>query len=96
MADRALTPKQQETLDLLRAFAVREGYQPSLRELGDLLGLRSASSVHSRLEGLERAGVIRRIPGRARAVEIVATAAGADAQPNIQMTTEDERLYCVV
>jgi repressor LexA len=68
--DHPITSKQRETLELLQWFAAERGYQPSLRGLADLLGLRSVSSVHARLDGLARAGMVRRRPGRPRAVEV--------------------------
>lgn len=69
--DRApLTTKQRQTLEALCRFADEAGYQPSLRELADLLGLRSASTVHARLQRLEDAGWIRRVEGRPRSIEL--------------------------
>lgn len=71
MRDGSLTSAQRETLEQLRSFLADTGYQPSLRELGQRLGLRSVSSVHGRLEALERAGYIRRVRGRTRSIELV-------------------------
>lgn len=68
--DHPITSKQRETLEALQSFAAERGYQPSLRELADVLGLRSVASVHARIDGLERAGMVRRRPGRARAVDV--------------------------
>lgn len=67
----SLTSRQQLILDTI-AQAIRErGYPPSMREIGDAVGLQSPSSVSHQLGALERKGFLRRDPKRPRAMEIV-------------------------
>jgi repressor LexA len=65
-----LTPRQQRILNVLRESIERRGYPPSIREIGDLVGLASSSSVAHQLRVLEQKGFIRRDPNRPRAVEV--------------------------
>lgn len=66
-----LTDRQQEILDLIRTTVADRGYPPSVREIGDVLGLRSPSTVHSHLSSLVRSGYLRRDPSKPRAIEVV-------------------------
>lgn len=59
-----------ETMQALRDFIGEHGYPPSIRELGELLGLSSPMSVHERLLACERDGLIERVPGRPRAIRL--------------------------
>ena len=65
-----LTHKQLRLLSELRAFAVREGKPPTVREIQDIMGFKSPRSVGQMLEALERAGYIRRSEG-ARNISIL-------------------------
>ena len=77
-ADEAgLTPRQRKVLEVIRAAVERKGYPPSMREIGEAVGLTSSSSVSHQLAALERKGFIRRDPNRPRAMEIVSP----DADP---------------
>ena len=62
-----LTGRQQQVLDVVCAWLGSRGYPPTVREIGEELGLTSSSTVHSHLAALERAGIIERDPSRARA-----------------------------
>ena len=81
-----LTPRQRKVLEVIRDWVERFGYPPSVREIGDAVGLTSTSSVHHQLRTLERKGYLRRDPNRTRAVDVrgpddttdVTTAATAD------------------
>src|SRR3990170_414524 len=64
-----LTPRQQRILAHLKDFMERRGYPPSMREIGDAVGLTSSSSVAHQLKVLEEKGFVRRDPNRARALE---------------------------
>lgn len=66
-----LTDRQQGIVETIRAALVERGYPPTMREIGDAVGLTSPSSVKHQLEALERKGVIRRDPHRPRALELV-------------------------
>lgn len=67
---RDLTRRQQEILDFIRAEIHRKGYPPSVREIGEAIGLSSSSTVHSHLAALENKGFIRRDPSKPRALEV--------------------------
>ncbi|SDF29323.1 transcriptional repressor LexA [Pseudonocardia oroxyli] len=65
-----LTPRQRRVLAVIRDWVDRFGYPPSVREIGDAVGLTSTSSVHHQLRTLERKGYLRRDPNRTRAVDV--------------------------
>src|ERR1700685_867775 len=69
-ADSVLTPRQRTILDVIRASVSSRGYPPSIREIGDAVGLTSTSSVAHQLRTLERKGYLRRDPNRPRAVDV--------------------------
>lgn len=66
-----LTDRQQEILTFVRRYTESHGYPPSVREIGQAMGLTSSSTVHSHLEALERKGFLRRDPSKPRALEIL-------------------------
>lgn len=66
-----LTQKQQAILEFIARAVHENGYPPSMREIGDAVGLASLSSVTHQLNRLELAGVIRRDPNRPRALEVL-------------------------
>jgi repressor LexA len=70
MTHPALTIRQQRILEFIRQAVEDRGYPPSVREIGDAVGLRSPSSVHNQLATLERGGFLRRDPSRPRAIEV--------------------------
>jgi repressor LexA len=65
-----LTPRQHKVLEVIRDAVDRRGYPPSMREIGEAVGLTSPSSVAHQLATLERKGFIRRDPNRPRAIEV--------------------------
>ncbi|MFN2497364.1 MAG: transcriptional repressor LexA, partial [Pseudonocardiaceae bacterium] len=65
-----LTPRQRRVLDVICDWVERLGYPPSVREIGEAVGLTSTSSVAHQLRALERKGYLRRDPNRPRAVGI--------------------------
>jgi len=65
-----LTPRQRKVLEVIRDAVDRRGYPPSMREIGEAVGLTSPSSVAHQLATLERKGFIRRDPNRPRAIEV--------------------------
>jgi repressor LexA len=65
-----LTRRQQRILEVIREAVETRGYPPSVREIGEAVGLKSPSSVHSQLSTLERRGYLRRDPSRPRALEV--------------------------
>ncbi|HHY97903.1 MAG TPA: transcriptional repressor LexA [Firmicutes bacterium] len=68
---RDISPKQSKILGFIQARIAQNGYPPSLREIAQACGLRSASTVHGHLLRLERKGYIRRDPTKSRAIEII-------------------------
>ena len=67
-----LTPRQRKILEVIRSAVERKGYPPSMREIGEAVGLTSSSSVSHQLAALERKGYLRRDPNRPRAIEVMA------------------------
>ena len=67
----ALTARQRLVLETIRASVEQRGYPPSMREIGEAVGLTSPSSVKHQLTVLERKGYLRRDPNRPRAIEVV-------------------------
>ena len=65
-----LSPKQQQIYDFIVAFQARHGYPPSVREIGEHVGLKSPSTVHFHLKGLEEKGLITKAEGKTRAITI--------------------------
>lgn len=68
---REVTRRQAEILDFIRAEIHRKGYPPSVREIGEAVGLSSSSTVHSHLAALEAKGLVRRDPSKPRALEVL-------------------------
>ncbi|WP_457253154.1 transcriptional repressor LexA [Pedococcus sp. P5_B7] len=73
-----LTVRQRRVLEVIRNSVDRRGYPPSLREIGEAVGLTSPSSVAHQLSTLERKGFLRRDPNRPRAIEVVSPDSPAD------------------
>ncbi len=67
-----LTPRQREIWDYLRLYVDEHGYPPTVREIGQAVGLASPSTVHAHLANLERAGLLKRDPTKPRALELLA------------------------
>ncbi|HEU5213686.1 MAG TPA: transcriptional repressor LexA [Gaiellaceae bacterium] len=66
-----LTDRQREIYDYVTRYVDDHGYPPTVREIGEAVGLASPSTVHAHLANLERAGLIRRDPTKPRALELV-------------------------
>jgi repressor LexA len=73
-----VTERQRAILDYLREFVDDHGYPPTVREIGEAVGLRSPSTVHAHLAQLERAGLLRRDPTKPRAIELADRTQPAD------------------
>ncbi len=65
-----LTERQRQILDFLTSYLDAHGYPPTVREIGEAVGLASPSTVHAHLANLERAGLIKRDPTKPRALEL--------------------------
>ncbi len=66
-----LTARQQEIWNFLVEYVDRHGYPPTVREIGEQVGLASPSTVHAHLANLERAGLLKRDPTKPRALELL-------------------------
>jgi repressor LexA len=66
-----LTTRQQEIWQYLAEYVDAHGYPPTVREIGDAVGLASPSTVHAHLANLERAGLLKRDPTKPRAIDLV-------------------------
>ena len=75
-----LTTRQRRVLEVIRNSVDRRGYPPSLREIGEAVGLTSPSSVSHQLSMLERKGYLRKDPNRPRAIEVVSPDSGSQAR----------------
>jgi repressor LexA len=78
-----LTPRQQEIWEFLVEYVERHGYPPTVREIGDAVGLASPSTVHAHLANLERAGLLRRDPTKPRALELLRERPRAQAEESL-------------
>ena len=75
-----LTRKQQQIYDFILAFTGEHGYPPSVREIGTAVGLKSPSTVHFHMKGLEEAGVIVKAEGKTRAISLPGAPLGPVAE----------------
>ena len=75
-----LTRKQQQIYDFILEFTNRHGYPPSVREIGAAVGLKSPSTVHFHMKGLEEAGVIVKAEGKTRAISLPGAPLGGVAE----------------
>jgi repressor LexA len=71
MVDLKMTSRQQEIFQLIKRYASKYGYPPTVREIGKAVGLASSSTVHAHLANLEKYGVLRRDPTKPRAIELL-------------------------
>ncbi len=74
-----LTERQQEIWQFLVEYVDGHGYPPTVREIGEAVGLASPSTVHAHLANLERAGLLRRDPTKPRAIELVGRRRSAES-----------------
>jgi repressor LexA len=90
-----LTARQQQIWNFLVEYVDRHGYPPTVREIGEEVGLASPSTVHAHLANLERAGLLRRDPTKPRALELIGrerTAAEAPPAPRHETAADVARL----
>ncbi len=76
-----LTPRQRRILEVISAAVESRGYPPSIREMGEAVGLASSSSVAHQLKTLEQKGFLRRDPNRPRALEVLLP---AESRPSMR------------
>jgi len=80
LSERATTERQRRILETIREFTDERGYPPSVREIGERVGLSSSSTVQSHLKTLERQGLIKRDPTKPRALVPSNSAPRADRE----------------
>ena len=80
-----LTGRQQEFWTFLVEYHGRHGYPPTVREIGEAVGLASPSTVHAHLANLERAGLLRRDPTKPRALEITGRDEATATMPKLPL-----------
>jgi len=85
-----LSDRQRQVLDYIREMVAQRGYPPSVREIGEAIGLSSPSTVHSHLSTLVKAGLLRRDPTKPRAIEVLESseARSSGARSNRTATRE--------
>ena len=66
-----LTKRHREIFDFIRRYLRKYGYPPTVREIGQALGLHSPSTVHAHLAKIEQIGLLRRDPSKPRAIEVM-------------------------
>ena len=87
-----LTARQQEIWQFLVEYTDGHGYPPTVREIGEAVGLASPSTVHAHLANLERAGLLKRDPSKPRALDLIGHRTMAAAAPVSQPVEEIHRL----
>jgi repressor LexA len=87
-----LTARQQEIWQFLVEYTDGHGYPPTVREIGEAVGLASPSTVHAHLANLERAGLLKRDPSKPRALDLIGHRTMAPPTPIAQPTEEIHRL----
>ena len=80
-----LTAKQKKIYAFIKQFTDQHGYPPSVREIGAAVGLKSPSTVHFHLKGLEEAGMIVKAEGKTRAITLVQESVPAEAPAKAQI-----------
>jgi repressor LexA len=71
MVELNLTKRQQEIFDFIKRYSAKNGYPPTVRDIGKAIGLTSSSTVHAHLSNLEKVGLLRRDPSKPRAIEVL-------------------------
>jgi repressor LexA len=87
-----LTARQQEIWQFLVDYVDRHGYPPTVREIGEAVGLASPSTVHAHLANLERAGLLRRDPTKPRALDLLGHRRELRAEPAAAREPEQQKL----
>lgn len=80
---KTLSPKQQQIYDYIISFSAEHGYPPSVREIGAYVGLKSPSTVHFHLKGLESAGLITKAEGKTRSITVAQTESPAPPEDKV-------------
>ncbi len=92
---KALTRKQLQILDCIAKSIERNGFPPSVREIGASVGLSSPSTVHSHLGALEKAGYIKRSEGKTRSITLTELALPPEGIPILGAVAAGEPILAV-
>ncbi|MFD1175660.1 transcriptional repressor LexA [Paenibacillus puldeungensis] len=87
-----VSSRQQAILEFIRSEVRAKGYPPSVREIGEAVGLASSSTVHGHLDRLEKKGLIRRDPTKPRAIELL----GQEESENLSLFAHSVKRVPVV
>jgi repressor LexA len=93
---KSLSDKQRAILEAIQRSVTTRGYPPSMREIGDAVGLSSLSSVTHQLNQLELSGYLRRDPNRPRAIEILIDLQPSEATPDTTPSIGDAAMVPLV
>ena len=85
-----LTARQEQTLDFIRKSIEERGYPPTLREIGEYMGIRSTNGVNDHLRALERKGYLRREDMKSRALKLVSGMGTPAAAPAPKPADDDD------
>jgi repressor LexA len=85
MVELNLTKRQSEIFEFIKTQIDKTGYPPTVREIGEAIGLHSPSTVHAHLAKLENSGVLRRDPSKPRAIEILVDRAKRVMRPSVPL-----------
>src|SRR5437016_14120497 len=85
MDETTLTPRQSRILEFIRTTVRDRGYPPTVREIGEAVGLTSSSSVHSQLANLERKGLLHKDPTKPRAIGLAPPQGDVQYDPGVQV-----------
>jgi repressor LexA len=83
-----LTARQEQTLDFIRKSIEERGYPPTLREIGEYMGIRSTNGVNDHLRALERKGYLRREDMKSRALKLV-SGSGSESSAPVKVADDD-------
>ena len=87
-----LSTMQRRIYDYIRESIAQNGYAPSVREIGEAVGLRSPSTVHFHLKNLEEAGYIEKSAGKGRTLKLLAQ---EETEPEDQPSEQENRIPIV-
>src|ERR1044072_650350 len=83
MVELSLTKRQQEIFDFIKSYSSQHGSPPTVRDSGVAFGLTSSSTVHAHLANLEKLGLLKRDPTKARAIEVLVDKAKSLISPGV-------------
>lgn len=89
IAEGQISDRQRQVLEHIKSTVSERGYPPSVREIGEAVGLSSPSTVHSHLASLVKAGLIRRDPTKPRAIEVLTTESAVEPAPRQRDDIQD-------